>query len=587
MISVIVCTYNRPENLSRALNSILLQDVADFEIIVVDDGSDTPVELVSGQPDRIHLIRTEHRGVGAARLEGLKAARGTFVAYCDDDDEWTPNHLSVLLNYLLEHPDVDLVYGDSEWVQNGAPPLVAYSVDYDGTLLGEANYIFASDVMHRASAAHRAGGFDPSLQAYEDWDLWLRMSQVSTFRHVPAVIGHHHWHEGCVSAGEHWQEWERVYRNHQQRLIREGAAAQHDLIVLPEQVTRFDPTTWGPGRRELIWQSILRLDKSYGAVGRQLLLALEKRGVDITLAPTRNQAPQGFERFYKPLDHWGRLGFYYDYRQCPSVLKCERVVNYSMWESTSVPKHHVEEINRAVTLQYVPCKQNLESFRDCGIRVPIKVLHHGVDAEQFPYLTRYHPDSFTIGTFGDLSPRKGIDVLIRAFEDEFSRGEPVRLLMKSMSPSKAWKVTDPRITIVSGLMNQEALLEFLRQMDVFALPSRGEGFGLTGLEAMSTGLPLIATSWGGPAEYLDPEDSFPLSYTLVEACGAEANHVRYNGLWAEPDYEHFRYLLRWLFEHPEEAARKGRAAAERVHDKWTWDRVARQMYDDFDTIAYD
>jgi hypothetical protein len=102
---------------------------------------------------------------------------------------------------------------------------------------------------------------------------------------------------------------------------------------------------------------------------------------------------------------------------------------------------------------------------------------------------------------------------------------------------------------------------------------------------MATGLPLIATDWSGPAEYLAPQDSFPLSYRLVETQGVACYHGRYLGKWAEPDYEHLRALMRHLYEHPEEAAEKGRLAAERVHREWTWDRVATQLCRDLDTIA--
>jgi glycosyltransferase involved in cell wall biosynthesis/GT2 family glycosyltransferase len=584
MISVIVCTYNRHESLQRALESVWLQDMKDTEVIVVDDGSDRPVELPHHYSNRVRLIRTEHRGVGAARSAGLNAAKGTFVAYCDDDDEWKPNHLRALLNYLLEHPEVDLVYGDSEWVKEGAVSSVAYSIDYDAALLTYANYVFASDVLHRASAARDVGGFDTSLQAFEDWDLWLRMSQVHVLRHVPIVLGSHHWHKGCVSAAGHAHEWQRVYRYHQQMLARTGAA-QQDVIQSAASVVSFDRSTWRRERRELIWHSILLPNQSYGHVARHLLLAMERQGVDITMAPTRNQAPHGLERFYKPLDHWGRLGLYYNLPGRPSVLRCERIINHSTWDSTRVPNDLVEEINRAVVLQYVPSRQNLENFQESGVRVPIKVLHHGVDAEEFPYMNRSHSGSFTFGSFGDFSPRKGIDVLVRAFQDEFSPREPVHLLLKSTGSTPPYAINDPRIVLISGFMNREMLLEFLRKMDVFVLPSRGEGFGLAGLEAMATGLPVIATNWGGPVEYLDPQDSFPLSYRLVDAQGVEANQVRHFGLWAEPDYEHLRYLMRWLYEHPEEAAQKGRIAAERVHERWTWERVAKQMCDDLDVLA--
>src|SRR5262249_25587337 len=159
-----------------------------------------------------------------------------------------------------------------------------------------------------------------------------------------------------------------------------------------------------------------------------------------------------------------------------------------------------------------------------------------------------------------------IDLLIRAFQDEFAPSEPVRLVLKSARALPAYAIRDPRITLISGRTDLPELLELLRQMDVFVLPSRGEGFGLCGLEAMATGLPLIATNWSGPADYLDPQDSFPLDYRLVDAQGIESNSVRYFGQWAEPDYEHLRYLLRWLSEHPQEAAAKGRRAADRVHE---------------------
>jgi hypothetical protein len=303
------------------------------------------------------------------------------------------------------------------------------------------------------------------------------------------------------------------------------------------------------------------------------------------MAPTNDQPLRGFERFYEPQAGWSQVGFYYHYWVQPSVLPCARIVNYSMWESTTVPREHVEEINRSVALQYVPCRQNVESFRESGLRVPIKVLHHGVDAACFPFLERPRRERFTFGSFGDLSPRKGIDVLVRAFREEFGTSEPVRLLLKSSAPAPEYAGDDRRISVISGFLKPEALLAFLQELDAFVLPSRGEGFGLCGLEAMATGLPLIATAWSGPAEYLDPEDSFPLSFRLVEAGGVASNHVRYHGLWAEPDREHLRQLLRWLFEHREESAERGKKAASRVREHWGWDRVARQVREDLDLIA--
>ena len=360
-----------------------------------------------------------------------------------------------------------------------------------------------------------------------------------------------------------------------------------DIKHRAARVVPFDSSTWQPGGRQLIWSQLGKLDpdSGYGNVARQLILALERRGVDITIIPTRDKPARGFERFYKPIDHWGKFGFYYHWWFHPSALRCERVINHSLWDTDLFPQRHVDEINAVAVMQYVPCRQNLETFRDCGVRVPIKILHYGIDPERFPYLRREPSDYFTFGTFGDLHPRKGIDVLLRAFQDEFRRDEPVRLLLKSTSSIDAYMNDDPRLTAISARMTRAELLELLRKMDAFVMPSRGEGFGLCGLEAMATGLPLIATSWGGPPEYLDSTDSFPLSYRIVEAGGTKTHSVANFGPWAEPDYEHLRHLMRWVYEHPDEAARMGRAASARVHEYWTWDRVARQVVDDLDALV--
>jgi glycosyltransferase involved in cell wall biosynthesis len=559
---------------------VLRQDRTDFEVVVVDDGSDPPVSLPGATPDCVRVIRTEHRGVGAARATGLDASRGEFIAYCDDDDEWGAGHLSSLVEYLEKNPDVDLVYADSVWTEHGTAASAAWSNDYDIILLFQVNYIFASDVLHRAAPAREAGGFDPTLTAYEDWDLWLRMSRNCTLRHLRTVLGTRHWSEGCVSASERWSEWARVYDNARHGRFGEYAA--------PELV-RFDPATWQRGRRELNWHSVLDAwqasAEGYATVGRQLLQALGRRGVDVTMALPKNQPVEEFRQHYRPVTHWGRFAFHCDHRLEPGRLRCDRVVCLWMWESTGVPPSCVEKINRSVTLQYVPCRQNRDALRDCGVETPIKVLHLGIDPEAFPALNRSPSDEFTFGCFGDFSRRKGIDVLVRAFQDEFRTGEPARLVLKSTGRAPVYDIRHPRVTLVSGRLSQAGLLEFLRRMDAFVLPSRGEGFGLCGIEAMATGLPLIATNWGGPSEYMKHEYAYPLDYQLVDAWGDDSNHSTYGGQWAEPDYEHLRYLMRRLYEHPEEAARAGRLASQHVHRFWTWDRVAEQLCNDLDELA--
>ena len=94
LVSVIIPTFNRAEVVSRAVNSVLNQTFKDFECIVVDDGStDETDSVLRGFADKIKVIKTENRGVSAARNTGAKLAAGKYIAFLDSDDEWKPKKL--------------------------------------------------------------------------------------------------------------------------------------------------------------------------------------------------------------------------------------------------------------------------------------------------------------------------------------------------------------------------------------------------------------------------------------------------------------------------------------------------------------
>lgn len=565
-----MCTRDRPRELPRAVASVLADCTEDVEIIVVDDGVGA-IAILDNADDRIRLIRTGGLGVGAARAAGLDAARGDYLAFCDDDDEWLPGHLATLTTFLDEHSDVDLAYGDAEWTGDGQPPAVPYSIDFDLSLLGEVNYVHPSDLVVRADAARAVGGFDRTLRSFEDWDLWLRMSRTSRMWHVPVVVTRRHWLDASIFAEPDWTPFERIRDDHRRRVAR---------AIVP-----FDRDTWSNGRRMLLWRSVFRTWEGFGSAGRALLVATADEDIDITVVPEGNQPPAGFEAFHGPVENWGSLAFHYLYAEPVHELACDRVVVYTMFESTKVPADRVAELNTSAAVVCVPCQQNTEAYRESGLRVPIAVLPHGVDRQRFPFVERSSRSTFTFGTFGDLMYRKGCDVLLKAFVDEFRTEDDVRLIFKSVRPIDVVHSEDPRVSIVTSRVEDGELLEFLSTLDAFVLPSRGEGFGLCGLEAMATGLPVIATGWSGPADYLDPADSLALSYRLVPVNGVQIHGTRYFGRWAEPDVEHLRALMRWLYEHRAEGAEMGRRASHRVHTQWTWQHAARRLIELLDTVA--
>ena len=116
LISVVIPTYNRPSLLIETLKTVFAQTFADYEIIVVDDGStDDTVERLRPYSERIRLISQENQGIGAARNRGIDESRGKYVALLDHDDLWMPGKLQAQVEFYLEHPWCSVVAVPFEW----------------------------------------------------------------------------------------------------------------------------------------------------------------------------------------------------------------------------------------------------------------------------------------------------------------------------------------------------------------------------------------------------------------------------------------------------------------------------------------
>jgi glycosyltransferase involved in cell wall biosynthesis/glutathione synthase/RimK-type ligase-like ATP-grasp enzyme len=196
-VSVILPTFNRPDMLGTAISSILSQTMQSFEIIVVNDaGADVaPVlEMFSDKGKILHIRHETNRGLAAARNTGIRAARGKYIAYLDDDDIYYPNHLETLVNFL-ESNDCRVAYTDAvRAVQQNTgdgyqtvEKNVLYSRDFDYDAILVDNFIPVLCVIHEKECLSLSGMFDESLPRHEDWDLWIRMSRHDRFAHLPTV----------------------------------------------------------------------------------------------------------------------------------------------------------------------------------------------------------------------------------------------------------------------------------------------------------------------------------------------------------------------------------------------------------------
>jgi glycosyltransferase involved in cell wall biosynthesis len=181
-VSVILPTYNREALLARAISSVLKQTFADFELIIVDDGStDTTREFVAGINDtRLRYYRHEKSGgPSAARNTGLRSARGEFIAFLDSDDEWYPEKLEKQLAvFAAALPQVGLVYTGASRIYGGqsVPWVPECRGDVLGNLLSGNVVGSPTAVMLSRAAVHDTGLFDEELVGHEDLDYWIRVA---------------------------------------------------------------------------------------------------------------------------------------------------------------------------------------------------------------------------------------------------------------------------------------------------------------------------------------------------------------------------------------------------------------------------
>jgi len=181
MISVIVPTYNRAQQLPRALDSILCQSCSPKEIIVVDDGStDETSALMTSEYPEIVFIQQQNTGVSSARNVGIKRASGDWIAFLDSDDEWLPEKLEIQMKALYENPGEKICHTNEIWIRNGKRVNPKKKHEKFGGWIFQKCLplccISPSSVIIHKSIFKEIGLFDYSLPVCEDYDLWLRIT---------------------------------------------------------------------------------------------------------------------------------------------------------------------------------------------------------------------------------------------------------------------------------------------------------------------------------------------------------------------------------------------------------------------------
>jgi glycosyltransferase involved in cell wall biosynthesis len=207
LVSVVVPTYNRPEKLRRAVETVRAQTYRPIELVVVDDHSAEPaadaLENISLDGISMAMIRHErNRGANTARNTGIREASGEFVAFLDDDDRWEPQKLQRQVERIESSPDtVGFVYTGARYVYEDGERIIAN--DLEGTvtrqLLEGASVAEFSAVMVRASVIEAAGLPDERFPSWQDHEWFLRLSRHCEFAAIAEPLTIRHWdHAGRI-----------------------------------------------------------------------------------------------------------------------------------------------------------------------------------------------------------------------------------------------------------------------------------------------------------------------------------------------------------------------------------------------------
>jgi len=301
------------------------------------------------------------------------------------------------------------------------------------------------------------------------------------------------------------------------------------------------------------------LATGYGRMEAGLIKGLTEAGVTVNEVSLR-RPPEGGITLTVGWPIWGKR----------KALQNTRRWLYTMSESTRVSDKWVKLINTYYERVFVPCPPLVDIYRDSGVTVQVDYVPLGVDLDDIPFTERKLTKPFTWLTYSLGDSRKGVDLVLMAFNRLFGGNPDHRLLIKCRdNPNWLTGLSDPQITLVTGELPNSGWHDLLAQAHAFVMPSRGEGWNMPAREATLAGLPTITTEWLGTwdANWW----GMGLKVSALTECEFDEYEANAKGaLWAEPDSNELDLWMQYITKDYTSAFQFAKLGRSYLLDNFRW-----------------
>jgi glycosyltransferase involved in cell wall biosynthesis len=251
LVSIVTPSYNQARFLEATIRSVLAQDYPHLEYLIADGGSnDSSLEIIQKYASRLTWWVSEpDRGQTEAINKGFAHASGEILAWLNSDDTYKPGAVSAAVEFLQDHPQVGLVYGDADFIDEHDRVIghfAARQTDYHRLRRGYV-HIPQQAAFFRADLWKEVGPLDPSFYFAMDYDLWLRFAARAPIQYVPEVWANFRLHQGGKTIADDDRCWPEMLRVH----YRDGGSF-FSIIVAKYWIRKLIAPLWNWRRRQML-----------------------------------------------------------------------------------------------------------------------------------------------------------------------------------------------------------------------------------------------------------------------------------------------------------------------------------------------